>query len=110
LKTKTLDPQTLEIIKQQVVPKARSNDEMIMLADWESIIETAIYLGIDVKAEISRVNTAASIVNPNFAGIKLLSLDRRREVLTTLDRHLGTTHLQDFEKRLDRLNKILNAE
>ena len=83
---------------------------MILLADWEHILETATFLGNDVNAEISRVNAETLVTNPNFKGIKILSLDRKREILTELDKHLNTTYLQNFEEQLNYLKQILNVE
>lgn len=107
---KVLNFQTLEIIKRQVVPPTRVNDRMILLADWEHILETATFLGINVNADISRVNAEALVTKPNFKGIKILSLDRKREILAELGKHLDTNYLQDFEERLDYLKQILNVE
>ncbi|NJQ96731.1 MAG: hypothetical protein HC784_01505 [Hydrococcus sp. CSU_1_8] len=107
---KPLTPRVLEVIIKEIVPTERQSIPLINLADWETILETASYLGFEIQQEITRLNKAAIKRSSNFVGVKLLSFSEREEVLSILDKYLKTTHLQDFRQRLDRLKKLLDLK
>ncbi len=107
---KTLDSETFEIIRREVVPQARWGDDPIVLADWCSILETAAHLGINVDIQVSKLEKEVLKQKPDFDMPIVISLDGRREILTILDRCLGATRLQEFEDMLDRLRKLLDRK
>lgn len=104
-----LTSEVLKVIEAAVVPIDRQIIGELTLGNWETILEMGDYLGYDAKALASNLDKEARILNPQFVGLKMLSIESRRMHLQTLDRHLETTHLVNFEATLDRLSNSLKS-
>lgn len=93
-------------IRNRVVPSSRIDGDLLTLADWQSVLQMAHWLGFDIKTEASKLSH--SLAEYNCSQFNPCSIDYHRQLLTTIDRHLDDdTHLSGFESDLTYLKSKL---
>jgi hypothetical protein len=106
--TQKLTEQTLSVIVRELVPQSRKELSDLFFADWEQVFQIGLYLGFDLDTENLTLTTQRLI--PNLEHLRSRTIEKHRQALSILDKHLKTTHLDEFEGRLERLREIITPD
>lgn len=98
----------IDLIIDEVVKK--KCEEGLGIDQWRRILEICIYMEISCDRLAREIDEIAREIKPTFTGLKLQRIEDRRKSFETLDTHLSTTHLQDFDSLLERIKKRLEPE
>jgi hypothetical protein len=107
--SKPLTDKVFDIIRDRVVPAARIEpDGDICIADYESVISHAAWLGYDISAHTDRL---VGILHVNqLRPFRLVSLDSHRQTCEFLDNNLKTDkHRSGLEADLEFLKITLDC-
>jgi hypothetical protein len=103
--TQKITEQTLSVIIKEVVPQTRRKLSDLFFADWEQIFQMGLYLGFSLDTE--NLTLATQRLIPDLEHLKSRTIEKHRQALSILDKHLKTTHSNEFEERLERLREII---
>jgi hypothetical protein len=98
---------TIQEVVEEVI-KSKSNEEGLGIDQWMRVLEVCTYLNIPCESLLTEVNNVVKATKPNFKGIILLEFKEREECLSTLDKYLGTSHLEELHNLINRTRERLS--
>lgn len=107
IKIKT-NSRMIDILIEEVTPEAADNG--LGIDQWLKVLEMCKYLYIPCEYLVHKVNEKVRETTPNFSGLKLLTIEERRQCLSSLDLHLGTHHQADLDNLFRRIEQRFSKE